>query len=365
MVKKLFHLETRNGRGHYQILGASKGLILQPIVRLRPRPGIIKVDAGQQGAIFLASFHRDGSKQFVIKVCPYDKKLTMKNQVSTIEYGIEQKLYKVVPRRVPKPLGFFKCSNFVSNSTWKDKKVNYDYSKQTVTCMEYIENGTFGNYLNRMAASSQKRLSDTVMRSFINQVLRTILKIQSKYPKFRHGDLHLNNLLVRPAKPFPQLVLTDFGWSRLTSKGVVDSAKWKQTHGLGPNMSNMYDIHLFLNQMRNWVIHHTSSSTDGFQRTIAFLDKYVPDGYRDEMDVYIRNFRLKYGIKYPYTIRSMLNSIFLRTGRGPTLRSKLQPAKTLLAAYGVGPTPYSLPSSWSLPSFRTATPGKRKSPKYT
>ena len=355
MVKKLFHLETSNGRGHYQILGAAKGLILQPIVRLRPRRGIIKVDAGQQGAIFLASFHRDGTRQFVIKVCPFDKRLALKKQVPAMEYLIEQKLYKVVPTRIPKPLGFFYCNNFIP---WKDKKLtNFDYSKQSITCMEYIENGTFGNYLNRL--SSYKRLSDPIMRSFITQVLRTILKIQSRYPKFRHGDLHLNNLLVRPAKPIPQLVLTDFGWSRLYSRGVVDSAKWKESHGLGPKMSNMYDIHLFLTQLRNWVIHHTSAAKDGFQRTIAFLDKFVPTGYRDENDIFTRNYRLKYGIKYPFTIRTMLNSMFLRTGRGPIYRSKLDPAKTLLAAYGVGPTPY------SLPSLTSATPPKRKSPKYS
>jgi serine/threonine protein kinase len=365
MVKKLFHLETKNGRGHYQILGPnnkSKNLVLRPVTLLHPKPGIIKVDAGQQGAIFLATFNSNGSNQFVIKVCPYNKKLTVKNQISAVEYNIETKLYKVVPGRVPKPLGFFYCKNFVANTTWGEKKSYYDYSRQTITCMEYIENGTFSNYLSRMAASPRKRLNDSIMRSFINQVLRTLLKIMTKYPQFRHGDLHLDNLLVRPARPIPKLVLTDFGWSRLRAKGtnpVVDSGKWKGSHGIGPNMSNMYDAHLFLSQLRNWIIRHTASSADGFIKTIAFLDRYVPEGYREDTDLFTRNFRLKYGIKYPFTLRTILNSQFLKTGKGPVkmLSSKqqiLEPAKSLLVAYGAGPTP-SMPS----PSVKL-----RKSPQY-
>ena len=366
MVKRLFHLETKNGRGHYQVLGTnnkSNRLSLKPIVPLRPKRGIIKVDAGRQGAIFLATFNRNGSRQFIIKVCPYDKKLAGKMQVSVLEYNIIKTLYKVVPRRVPKPMGFFKCTNFAPNVTWTNKSTTYDYSKQTIACMEYIENGTFGNYLDRMATSSRRRLNDTAMKSFIRQVLQTLIKIQHKYPSFRHGDLHLDNLLVRPTKSIPELVLTDFGWSkmaRIGSNPAVNSGRYKNTYGIGANMSPMYDAHLFLMQLRNWVLKHSSSSKDGFPRTKAFLNKYVPVGYREENDRFTRNFRLKYGIKYPYTLAGVARGAFpLRKIRGgkPTSNARslrLTPEKSLLIAYGAGPSPNMRASL----SIRRAHPNK-------
>jgi hypothetical protein len=65
MEKRLYHRETLNGRGHYQILGAnnkSNNLRLRPTLPLRPKKGMIKIDAGKQGAIFLASFQKSAKK---------------------------------------------------------------------------------------------------------------------------------------------------------------------------------------------------------------------------------------------------------------------------------------------------------------
>lgn len=347
MVRRLFHLETNNKRGHYQVLGTnntSNNLRLKPVVRLRPKRGIIKVDAGRQGAIFLASLRRNGTQQFVIKVCPSDKR--KKVQVSDLEYRIIRKLYTVVPRRVPRPLGFFKCSGFVPEKTWSDQLSQYDYKKQTVACMEYIENGTFGNYLDRMASSPRKRLTDTVMLSFIRQVIQTLIKIQKRYPYFRHGDLHLDNLLVRPTKPIPELVFTDFGWSKL-GKTPISSSNYKTTYGIGSNMSPAYDAHLFLMQLRIWVYQNDFAARDGFVRTKKFLDRVVPTGFRNENDKYTRNFRLKYGIRYPLSLRSILN-----TRVSGVTQSTLKNARTkrqLLLAYGVGPSPANRVSPFATP----------------
>ena len=400
MVKKLYHLETTNGRGHYQILGAnnkSNNLRLRPVTILRPKRGIIKVDAGRQGAIFLASSQKNARKQFVIKVCPSNPKL--KQQTSAIEFKICQKLYKVVPRRVPRPIKFFTCTNFVPEFIWENKNTNFNYSKQTVACMEYIENGTFGNYLKRMAASPRKRLSDAIFKSFIGQVLTTLFKIQKSYPNFIHGDLHLDNLLVRPVRPIPELVFTDFGWTKISNTLGQFSEykeKWTKEYGFGTKMSPMYDAHLFMMQLRLWVLQNASISRDGLPQTKQFLNMFVPKGFRKENDTFTNKYRLKYGHVYPFNLKTILSSDYfkktgaarvtvkksktpVRKGKNNTnlnsnllritpesanlLNKNVRSRRGLLIAYGAGPSP-NKKNNISVKSKKISN-FKIKSPKYT
>jgi serine/threonine protein kinase len=290
--------------------------------------GPIKVDAGRQGAVFLASTWTNGSRPFIIKVVPHDNSRKGKKQIAEIEYEILEKLHKVVPDHIPHPMGFFRCLNFVPESTWpsnsKDPKM--DYSKQNIECMEYISNGTFGSFLDKIAASPRKRLSDEAMRSFIGQILTVLKKIHSVYPNFRHADLHLDNILVSPrwevnyslaryksAAPF--LYLTDFGWSRMTKSSENSASNnknfYEKRYGIGSDMDIMYDSHLALSQLRTWCIHHADSAKDRFVETIKFLNKYIPAGYRTENDTYTSEFRLKYGTKFPFSFDDLLGDEFL------------------------------------------------------
>lgn len=399
MEKRLYHLETNNGRGHYQILGTnnkSNNLRLRPVFALRPKSGVIKVDAGKQGAIFLASSQRNAKKQFVIKVCPTNSKL--KTQTSAIEFKICQKLYKVVPRRVPRPIKFFTCTNFVPEFIWENKNTNFTYSKQTVTCMEYIENGTFGNYLKRMAASPRKRLNDTIFKSFIAQVLMILFKIQKKYPEFIHGDLHLDNLLVRPVRPIPELVITDFGWTKINNtigQLFEYKEKWTKDYGFGSKMCQMYDAHLFMMQLRLWVLENASTSKDGLPQTKQFLNMFVPVGFRKENDIHTNKYRLKYGTNYPFNLKNILSSDYFKksgalkvpvrknkipvknTKRNTNLNSNLlritpesanlsnknvRTRRGLLIAYGGGPSP-NKKDNISVKAKRVSN-FKIKSPKY-
>ena len=390
MVKRVYHLETKDGRGHYQVLGTnnkSRNLRLRPIAPLYPKRGIIKVDEGKQSAIFLASSQRNAKKQFIIKVSAFNSKLLPRLQPSVIEYKVIQKLDKVVPGRVPKPIKFFTCRNFVPEFIWNNKNTGVNYSRQFVTCIEYIENGTFRDYLKRMSSSPRRRLNDTIMMSYIRQVLETLQKIHSKYPKFTHGDLHLGNLFVRPTKPIPQLVLGDFGWSKITKEITnpeIKSGNFKKEYGIGLNMSPMYDAHLFMMQLRKWVFENAYCSTDGFPLTKRFLNNAVPIGFRKEKDKYVTNNRLKYGVKYPCTLKSLLSFRPTRVlhGRYVVARHKVhkdtqsnaaflrvtpeslkfmdnnnRSKRELLIAYGGGPTP----NKKNVISVRA---NKIKSPRY-
>ena len=397
MEKRVYHRETSNGRGHYQILGAnnkSSNLRLRPVVPLRPRKGMIKVDAGRQGAIFLASFKKSAKKEFVIKVCPTNRKL--KKQISQIEFIIAQQLYKIIPRRVPKPLKFFTCSNFVPEFIWENKVPNENYSKQTVACMEYIENGTFGDYLNRMAASPRRRLSDNILKSFIQQVLVSLFKIKKKYPAFIHGDLHLGNLLVRPKRPIPDLVFADFGWTRLNNK-IGQFSEWKEKgakeYGIGDKMCHMYDVHLFLRMLRQWILDNPGASKDSLPATKAFLSSFVPAGYRKENDTHTSKNRLKYGHKYPFELKQILESNYFKqrysnraTQKTPVKSSKkttnlnsnllrvtpqsvnyltknVRSRRALLIAYGAGPSP-NKKNNISVKRVASVNRLKIKSPNY-
>lgn len=374
MEKRLYHRETANGRGHYQILGAnntSDNLRLVPMIPLKSKKGPIKIDAGKQGAIFLASFQKSAKKEFIIKVCPIDPKL--KKQTAEIEYIIAKLLYKVIPRRVPKQYKFFKCNTFVPEYIWENKNSSKNYSKQTVTCMEYISNGTFDKYIERMSASPRRRLNDIIFRNFIHQVLMSLCKVQKKYPKFIHGDLHLRNLIVRPVRGVPQLVFTDFGWSKLNdSIGQFSEykQKWAKEFGIGMNMCQMYDAHLFMSQLREWVMRNSHKTKDGLVATLEFLNKAVPKGFRKENDTHTKHSRIKYGHSYPFTLQQLLASDYFKkkqfSVKRPVQRTKIQKrisspmnsnllrvtpesvglltnnARTrrgLLIAYGAGPTP--------------------------
>ena len=396
MEKRLYHRETLNGRGHYQILGAnnkSNNLRLRPTLPLRPKKGMIKIDAGKQGAIFLASFQKSAKKEFIIKVCPINKRL--KQQTAQIEFIICKNLYKIVPRRVPKPLKFFTCSNFVPEFIWETKYNNFNYSRQTVACLEYVKNGTFGDYLQRMAASPRRRLTDNIFKNFIYQVLMTLSKIKKRYPEFIHGDLHLFNLLVRPARPVPELVFVDFGWTRLDKRVGQFSEwreKWAKEYGIGDNMCPMYDVHYFLSQLRTWILRNTGATKDGLPATREFLNTFVPKGYRLEKDTHINKTRLKYGHKYPFNLKEILDSKYFKktySGKmtaahktrakiGSPMNSNLlrvtpqsvnlltKNARTrrgLLIAYGAGPTP-NKKNNISVSAGRLKNLHKIKSPNY-
>ena len=331
IASRLYHQATNNGRGHYQVLGVNNSknnLRLVPMKALKVKRGPIKVDAGRQGAVFLASTVTDGSIPFVIKVMPHDNRYKGRRQTASVEYEILEKLYKVIPDHIPKPLGSFKCINVVPESTWpaSERDPEKDYTKQNIMCMSYISNGTLDRFLDTLAASPRKRLDDDVMKSFIQQIISALEKIHGVYPDFRHGDLHLGNILVQPREevnhPFarykwvtPRLYITDFGFSRMTknpANAASNNKNYDPKWGLGPNMDVMYDSHLFLSQLRLWCVRHMDAGKDKFVKTIDFLNRVVPMGYRGETNTYTSEFRLKTGTKYPLSFRDILGDQYFK-----------------------------------------------------
>lgn len=373
ITKNMYHRVAENYSIGFNQMNAnhkSNNMGLVQIKKTMARKGMAKLDTGKQGTVYLASFRRRAphGSEFVIKVSPFDKRLKSKPQVAAIEDKIQRALYAVVPRHIPKPLApMLTCKNFVeprnllSLSATPAGKPYKNYEKQSVMFSEYISNGPFPKYIQKIAASPRKRLNDGFMRSVISQVLTALYKIRRKYPGFRHNDMHLENILVKPGKPYPIMVINDFGYATLDDRvknPTVTNAEYSENWGIGPKTSPLYDVHLFLNEMRKECLRYKSRSTDGFKKSIAFLNEMIPAGYRENTNKYTLRMRLRYGIaNYPglQNLRQILKNKYFQTTRfnvGPYTSANLKQ---------VGLSPNS--RNWALGrKKKSPSPVKKKSP---
>jgi len=305
MLKRMFHAETKNGKVGFNTVGLNQNrenrINLVYLKNSRAVRGPARLDAGKQGVVFVGSFYKSAKDPFVVKVAPFDNTLAKKIQIQEVEFQIQKALYKINNVNIAQPYAYFTCENFIKNSNFTgNRNVNKDYNKQLIMVSEYISNGALYKYLDKTIS----RLQDKHLMNMIRQVLVALYKIQIKYPEFRHNDLHLGNILVKPSYTpgtilsYPTMVLADFGFSRIKKYGsnpMVNSKQYAASWGIGPDTDIRYDSHFFMNELRKWV----SPKAAKFPQTAKFLNDAIPEGYRNDNDIYTNNSRLKYGIKYP------------------------------------------------------------------
>jgi hypothetical protein len=305
MLKRMFHAETKNGKVGFNTVGLNQNrenrINLVYLKNSRAVRGPARLDAGKQGVVFVGSFYKSAKDPFVVKVAPFDKTLVKKIQIQEVEFQIQKALYKINNVNIAQPYAYFTCENFIKNSNFTgNRNVNKDYNKQLIMVSEYISNGALYKYLDKTIS----RLQDKHLMNMIRQVLVALYKIQIKYPEFRHNDLHLGNILVKPSYTpgtilsYPTMVLADFGFSRIKKSGsnpMVNSKQYATSWGIGPDTDIRYDSHFFMNEFRKWV----SPKAAKYPQTAKFLNDAIPEGYRNDNDIYTNNSRLKYGIKYP------------------------------------------------------------------
>jgi hypothetical protein len=293
-----------------------------------------RLDGGRQGVVYIASFEPTAPKAslFVLKVCPFDPSRGSKKQMAEIEYDIQVKLYDTVKSFIPKPMGFFKCKNFVANDEHfvpnKNRNASFDYSMQSVQMSEFCPNGTLLQYLKTMGP----RITDTVLRDIIKNVLLGLYKIRQKYPEFRHNDLHLANVLLKERLG---VVINDFGWSRLT-KGAAEtySKNHESQYGIGPDTDERYDHHMLLADL---LVYITSTSLK-VPHTLEFLKTVIPEGYRGETDTMTRKRRLRYGMNHSgiLTVAKMLEQPYFKSTFPTPSPNRVSPPRP-------APTPMVLP----------------------
>jgi Protein kinase domain len=298
---------------------------------------MVSIGSGRQGRAYVV---RQGKAQFVLKVAPYDglSKKRGEPQPGDVEYEIHSKCMKAAPNGVVKVYSHIHALDFVPNKNLKNipnlNKPHYDLSKQNIIVMELCEGGSLDKWIN------SHTVTDDTMHKIIEQILGTLRKIQAKYPYFRHNDLHVENIFVSRKRGF---LIADFGWARLKEKGTnpaVNTANGTTTashYGVGPKTDARYDQHLFLNQLRDIALKTPSK----FPKTIEFLNKAVPEGYRGKTDTHINDFRLKYEdpcpglpslyalFKMPYLRTKFVSSPQLESAKGRLRKTgrKLTPAR--------------------------------------
>ena len=336
-MNRLFQNSTNNGRTGYQLTSAAPNGSLRTVYNVTKgrktiRPGMARLASGQQGVVFLASTDPAGKRKVIIKVSPSDKAYSAANQSARVEFNIQKALYKVSPRHIPKPIKFFDQQLFVPVSTFTSRRTNvFNYKKQMVMYTEYAHGGTLKSWLNKMG----DRVTDKVMADLIRQVIGTLKTIHSKYPEFRHNDLHLGNILVDDTGKKPRFLITDFGLSRLTKRGsnpVINSGSYRSS-GITNATSYKYDLHYFLNAL-------DSEITRGLPETKAFIARMLPGNYRGANSNKVTAYRLKNGAS-----NAGLPS-FTDILKDPFIAGKL--ARSARAASVMSPSMKAI--------FRTATP---------
>lgn len=298
-----------------------------------------QVGKGRQGVVFLASRYASGRFPFAIKVAARDKRAGARKEEQPAQY--EFKIHKAVEAVAPDGVvgihQLIDCAQFIPLSqlvTTDANSVNFDKSRQMIILMEYCSEGSLKDYMKQQGVI----LNDVKIKDVISQVLKTLFNIKKAYPDFNHNDLHLDNLFVNNRG----VLIGDFGWARLEKNGTnpaVNTANGTKTAsfwGVGPLTDTRYDHHLFLNEIRSWILSHGGAAR--FPKALAFADMAIPSGYRGGNDTHVSEWRLKYNDPCP-DLPSLLKLVRTRyiSGAKRLTSPNLLAAKALLRR--VGPSP--------------------------
>ena len=145
-------------------------------------------------------------------------------------YNIMLAVRKIVPRYVVKPVCYgenFICTQFVQGKSMKDYIMESKPSKKNLLNIIFI-------------------------------VLHTLNVLRKELPKFRHNDLHLDNIMIDTSnKSHPTPVIIDFGLATISGSKKKylnpsyndrqDKINYKRDWGIYEGNDFRYDAHYFLN----------------------------------------------------------------------------------------------------------------------
>ena len=316
-------LTSMNKTGLRTIYNVSKGI-------KSVRKGIAKLGGGEQATVYLGYYDKAAKRPVSLKVFPLDKAFPANKQPAEYEFKIGQKVHEVAPTHTPKytalerSLGFAPLKNFASiEGPWNARS-------QLVILSEYFHGGDLKTWLQKVST----RIDESTMMDIIRQVISTIVKIQDKYPGFRHNDLHTGNIFIDDTGNRPRAAIADFGLARLSptlSNPIVNKGLFIR-NGIGPATSSRYDAHLFLNSL--WPMGRR------FPQLKQYLETVLPPGYRGQTDTYVKDSRLKYGMEYPGlpSTKEMLKILTTKPNKVyPKGTFKLTPTNLVRARKGLKP----------------------------
>ena len=197
-----------------------------------------------------------------------------------------------------------------------------DCGRLDVLYFEYVKGETLQQWM-------KKPQSPGSYRSLISQLIRNLKRIHEKYPKFRHHDLHWNNIIVLEGnKP----IIIDFGLS--TIEGIrnpdVASGEYKND-GIYVGSHHMYDVQYILNIIYNYT---------KLTKVKQFIKDLFPDKYLGSTNPYIKSGRLRPGFRHGLpTYEQILNHPFLQPKKKGSILRRVLPKKTVAATPKPEPVP--------------------------
>jgi hypothetical protein len=138
---------------------------------------------------------------------------------------------------------------------------------------EFIEDGTL-----------KKHKNDPRVDTFVHKVFVELKDIHTKFPSFRHNDLHVDNVLIKGNTP----LIYDFGFANWHGNPMFD-ATLKKDYGIYPGNHPMYDFHFFVN----------SISADLPKRFKDRALSVFPKEYIGANSSVVKNWRLRSDVKHP------------------------------------------------------------------
>jgi serine/threonine protein kinase len=181
-----------------------------------------------------------------------------------------------------------------------------------VLYFEYVKGETLQQWL-------KKPQSPEAYRSLFSQLIKNLKRIHEKYPKFRHHDLHWNNILVLEGnKP----IMIDFGMS--TIEGIRNpnvTSDYYKNDGIYTGSHYMYDVHYIL----NIIYSHTKLT-----KVKQFIKDLFPEKYLGSTNPYIVSGRLRPGFTHGLpTYDQILNHPFLQSKKRGSILRRVLPKKSV------------------------------------
>ena len=248
--------------------------------------GTKKIGQGSFGDVYMGCIDKECKKKVAIKI--------VINEDISHEYktGKRISLYGGI-----KTYSIQKCNN-----------VTFMYS-------EYANSGSLKSFLK----NNRNNILPIHFRTIVTQILYNLYRIQKKYPSFRHNDLHADNVLINSSSPSRvklykvnnstlkvhdigiQALISDYGLS--TVNGIknpeVDNDPklfYKTKSGIFRESHPMYDIHLFLNLLRQEI--RILGIHNGME-VIQFIERILPREYLGVRSDKINDFRLRAQEEHP------------------------------------------------------------------
>ena len=204
---------------------------------------IAKIGEGAYGKVYKGCFN---------KMCRYKYAAKTSEDNLSLEYRIGLLAYRAAPGGVVKPFKF-------------------------------VDGVLYTQYVPLV------RVTPKNFNKVFKKLLMTLMKIQKKYPSFRHNDLSWKNVFVDNQG---DAFIGDFGLANIQISGyknpLVQSGEFKRSHGTYPGNDPRFDIHFFLNSLY----------IDGSSAMKTIVKKYLPEEYTGVSGSKLSMGRLKSGVSH-------------------------------------------------------------------